>query len=101
MISIEITCEEKWQKAVEAASEHDDKTLDNCIVRLLHWLHGRAKKITISRDYGEHCFFFSEIYEDGSVGICGGIVFHGFKENGYQENGSVMAEPTCGWQIHT
>lgn len=101
MISINIHCEEKWQTAVEAARNHDDESLNKCVIRLLGWLHGRAKTIDISSDFGEHCFFFSEEYEDGSTGICGGIVFHGFKGEDYKQNGSVQMSPSYGWQIHT
>ena len=56
---------------------------------------------SISSDFGEHTFFFSENREDGRQGLCGGIVYHGCPEEGYKENGSVSLSPEYGWQIHT
>lgn len=102
-MTLEIVCEEKWWAAQKEAEAHNDLTLNKCVTRLLSWMHEQSniKRIVISSDFGKHCFFFSTYYADGNTGICGGIVFHGFPEEGYVSNGSIQIEPDYGWHIHT
>lgn len=102
-MEIKITCEERWYKAQKLANEHYDDSLDRCVINLMHHMHANSdvKQIVISADFCENCFFFSEFDKDGNAGLCGGIIFHGYPEDGYQENGSVMISPSYGWQIHT
>lgn len=101
-MEIKIYCRAKWIKARDAARVHNDKTLDSCILRLMSFLEwNNSDMIAIDSDFGEHTFAFAVIREDGSVSMNGGIVFHGFPEDGYMENGSTMIEPDYGWHIHT
>ena len=86
---------------MEESRENGDNTLKECVWSIMSWLHGKTVAIEISADFGDRNFFFSEIMEDGSCGICGGIIFHGFPNEGFQQNGSVMVVPSYGWHIHT
>ncbi len=98
----EVRCKEKLRKAMELSREHDDKTLRDCIYRLVSFCFWKdAEKVVLYSDYYEHSFTFTVFNEDGSVAINGGVIFHGFPEQGYRESGSVCIEPTYGWQIHT
>lgn len=45
-------------------------------------------------------FAFSEMF-NGKPRLCGGIIFHGWAETGYQENFSVQLSPSYGWAMHT
>ena len=56
---------------------------------------------TISSDFCEHSFGFSDQRVNGQISLCGGIIFHGFPDEGYTENGSVMLSPSYGWSRHT
>lgn len=84
---------------INEGEEHEDYSL---IERLdyMRWVTGghniMRKEIPVSlcTDYGKALFFSHELY-------CCGIVFHGYKDDGYQQNGSVMLSPSCGWQQHT
>lgn len=99
---LKIQCKDKWRKAKEASREHYDKTFDACFSRLLaRSTNENVKEVIVTSEHGEHCFFFREVYENGGTGICGGIIFHGFPDSGYKENGSVMLSPSFGWSIHT
>ena len=64
------------QKAMERFHENTWKheSLNNCLINLLRW-DGEGK-IVVMADSGEKDFFFREIRDDGSNGMCGGIVFH-------------------------
>ena len=97
-----IKCKEKFKKAMELSREHDDKTFANCMCRLLSFYCWKdVEKVVLYNDYYEHSFTFTVYNEDGSISINGGVIFHGFPEQGYRESGSVCIEPTYGWQIHT
>lgn len=52
-------------------------------------------------DFAPYSMTFSERREDGGCGLCGGIIYHGTPDSGYEENGSVSISPSYGWQIHT
>ena len=99
---LEILCPEKWFKALQHAWDTEDQSLKNCLWNLMNWSQrDKRSTITISSDFGEHCFFFSNKDENGDVGICGGIIYHGNPKDGYKTNGSVQLTPSYGWQIHT
>ena len=99
---LEIKCKEKFKKAVELSRENNDKTLRDCLYRLLtFYCWEGAEKVVLYSDFCEHSFTFRVFNEDGTTTINGGVIFHGFPNIGYRENGSVSIEPTYGWQIHT
>ena len=98
----EILCKERFKEAMELSREHRDQTFSNCMMRLLSYLTwNNADKVRLTRDWDEHCFNFAVLRADGSVMLNGGVIFHGFPESGYKQNGSVQIDPSYGWQIHT
>ena len=94
-----INCEDRFRKAVEVARDTRDNSLRDCIFRLLTWQS--VNKVVISSDYEEHSFVFSTYREDGTTYICGGLIYHGNPETGYNQAGSVQLNPSYGWHIHT
>lgn len=97
--SIKVRAEIK--KQLQYAEEHNDKSLINCLRRFRNWTYlGDNHQIRISKDWAERSFFFSE--EKGEkIGICGGIIYHGYPEEGYKTNLSIQLTPNYGWSIHT
>ena len=98
----EIICKERFKEAMKLSREHRDQTFGNCMMRLLSFLTwDNADKVRLTREWGEHCFYFEVYRADGSVMLNGGVIFHGFPESGYKQNGSAQIDPSYGWQIHT
>lgn len=98
----EIMCKERFKEALELSREHRDQTFGNCMMRLLSYLTwDSAATVRLSRDWYDHCFNFAVLDASGRVLLNGGVIFHGFPEGGYKQNGSVSIEPSYGWQIHT
>lgn len=98
----EIMCKERFKGAMELSREHRDQTFSNCMMRLLSYLTwNNADKVQLAGDWDEHCFNFAVLRADGSIMLNGGVIFHGFPESGYKQNGSVQIDPSYGWHIHT
>lgn len=98
----EIMCKERFKEAMKLSREHYDKTFGNCMMRLLSYLTwDNAAVVRLRRDWDDYCFQFVVMDENGNVLLNGGVIFHGFPESGYKQNGSVQLEPSYGWQIHT
>ena len=79
-----------------------DRSLDSCISRLMKW--DGDGTILISCDFHEQSFYFQETREDGSRGMCGGIIFHGAHDHGGDGSGptfSVSGGTVDGYMIHT
>ena len=84
------------------ALQHNDTSLMDCLRRFRHYMKkGAAHKIVICRDFSERSFTFYEDYGNERYGLNGGIIFHGYPEEGYRENCSVQLTPSYGWSIHT
>lgn len=86
--------------------QHPYDSFQNCIFRILQWelnsqLQNEGNEYFIGSEFGEHCLSFSEHRVDGRYGLCGGIIYHGFPDTGYKENGSVQLEGSYGWSTHT
>ncbi len=78
-----------------------EKSLKQCLQSLEKW----QGIITIYRDLCDPLsFFFKQRYDNGQCGICGGIIYHGARDN-YGSGGaptfSVCITPTQGYRIHT
>lgn len=98
----EMTCKKEFKEAIELSREHCDLTFGKCMQQLLSYLTwDNADKVRLSRDWDEYCFNFAVLRADDSVMLNGGVIFHGFPEIGYKQNGSVQIDPSYGWQIHT
>lgn len=79
-----------------------ENSLDRAICLLLRW-QGNGT-IEVSRDFHEPSFFFQEMNEDGTRGVCGGIIFHGEFDNGGDGSAptfSVNLDNSYGYSIHT
>lgn len=94
-----IECKDRFRKAVDVARDTRDNSLFDCVSSLLTW-HG-VSKVFVSSGYEEHSFLFSAYRKDGKIHTCGGIVYHGNPETGYNQAGSFQLNPSYGWHIHT
>lgn len=87
---------------VRYAIQHNDNSLLDCVRRFRNYTkRGPLHRIVIGRDYSYRSFTFYEDYGNQRYGIYGGIIFHGYPNEGYRENYSVQLNPSFGWSIHT
>lgn len=95
-------CEKYFNEQLEYAKQHNDESLENILRRFKHRVKQSSDhKIVINKDgYAERSFVFREIY-GGECHLFGGIIFHGYPEEGYIHNGSTQLVPSFGWQTHT
>jgi len=108
-MKIEITCPEKWRNAWKKSNEamrdgviDESQSLQAVLSRVMNYLMwDNVEEVRISSDFDKDCFLFGIYREDGSLSMNGGIIFHGFPNGGYVENGSVQLSPNYGWHIHT
>lgn len=100
-IIFDAVAQERFNKCKAYTEARGDKSLSKCIARLASWT---SKEIHISPDIDEMSFFFREFHDEGIMGICGGIIYHG-ERDGYGSGGaptfSVCLKPTSGYSIHT
>lgn len=106
MANIKFTSEKAWERYKKCRQDSRDMgehSLQTCIDRLMYW--GRfGTDIYIACDFDELSFTFREVNPDGSVGVCGGIIFHGKRDGFGSGNGptfSVTMDDNEGYQIHT
>lgn len=97
---------ERYRECLSFAYEHRlAANLHEVFARLLSWEsydeREQQSEVVIGMDWDDKSFSFSVHNPDGTIGICGGIIYHGCPADGYLENGSVMLSPSYGWQIHT
>ena len=99
---LSINCQLDYlQEQLNYAKEHDDNSLSDILKHLENRPRvARSHRIQIDKDFTERSFIFTEIIND-VVELRGGIIFHGYPEEGYKENYSTLLAPTFGWQIHT
>ena len=99
---LKINCPATYlEEQLQYAKKHNDNSLDNILKRLSdrprcadnHYIH-------IDKDFAERSFIFTE-FINGKVEMRGGIIFHGYPDEGYKENCSVQLTPLYGWQVHT
>ena len=96
-----IECEDYFNEQLEYAKAHNDTSLQDCIDRFNRRIkQGGDHKIVIFRDYTERSFLFREMY-GGKSHLCGGIIFHGYPDEGYRVNDSIQLSPSYGWSTHT
>lgn len=91
----------KLKELIIDCHNHDDDSLMDCLKRFhLYTRCATDQYIEVNYNPGYNEFVFSE-HTNGKVGLVGGIVFHGWPEIGYSENGSVQLSPRYGWSTHT
>lgn len=100
--SINFLCEDSYVKEQLAyAEQHDDNSLKNIFESFKKRPRcNDSHEITVSRDFAERSFIFTE-FIGGKHKLSGGIIFHGYPDEGYKENYSVQLSQTFGWSIHT
>lgn len=87
---------------VNYATQHNDNSLMDCLKRFRNYMKKtKGHKIVICRDFSDRSFTFYEDFGNDHYGMNGGIIFHGYPEEGYKENCSVQLTPSYGWSIHT
>ena len=76
---MKIMCQEHYDEVVRYAKKLGDSSLQVCLAKLKSWeKHScRPCEIELYRDFAPHSFMFKQRYSDGSLGIVGGLVYHG------------------------
>lgn len=91
----------KLKALITDCRKHGDDSLLSCLKRFHRYRRVATNQhIQVSYNPGYNEFTFCEV-TNGSIGLVGGIIFHGWSETGYQSNGSVQLSPQYGWSIHT
>lgn len=91
----------KLKELIQDCHNHNNESLLKCLKRF-HNYRQQAKDHKVSVWYNEYRneFSFTEMV-NGRGRLNGAIIFHGWPESGYQENGSVQLDPRYGWASHT
>ena len=96
---MKILNEEHFQNVKRYAESIGDTSLQNCLDRLKKWEENpdHPSEISLYYDHAPYSFGFTQRYPDGSIGIVGGLLYHGIPDQSF----AVTLEPFHGWQIHT
>ena len=96
---MKILNEEHFQNVKRYAESIGDTSLQNCLDRLNKWEENpdHPSEISLYYDHAPYSFGFTQRYPDGSIGIVGGLLYHGIPDQSF----AVTLEPFHGWQIHT
>ncbi|MFR9546020.1 MAG: DUF4120 family protein [Rikenellaceae bacterium] len=94
-----IHCQDHYDEVVKYAKSIGDTTLSTCLARLQSWEQNSNRPCTIhlSKDFAPYSFGFSQHYPDGTVGIVGGLLYHGNPD----QSRAVTLDPLHGWSTHT
>ncbi len=91
----------KLREIIQDCHNHGDDSLMSILRRFHnHRCVAEDHSITVKYREWDNEFVWIEHY-DGEDHIIGHIVFHGWPETGYQQNGSVQIDPRYGWASHT
>lgn len=101
-----IHCQERLDRCLQMAKEHNDESLQKQLDRLKEWEkssieRGYPCEYHLSPDFEPNSFFFSEEYADGHTGLCGGILFHGYDDQPDNSFAVCIDGPARGWRMHT
>ena len=96
---MEIMCQEHYEMAVRYAKELRNESLQKCLDKLKSWEENsrRPCEIELYRDLAPYSFLFKQRYSDGSLGIVGGLVYHGDPDL----SGCYTMNHEDRWQTHT
>lgn len=98
---LQYNCMKEIQKQLKYANEHNDNSLRDILSRLMHRPRvADDHYIVIGKDFTDRSFTFTE-FINGTAEMRGGIIFHGYPDEGYKENYSVQLSKSYGWQMHT
>lgn len=94
-----IHCSEHYAEVEKYAQSIGDTTFHECIERLKSWEQHPDRPCTIhlNKDFAPYSFGFSQHYPDGSIGIVGGLLYHGKPD----QSNAVQLTPFHGWSTHT
>lgn len=96
---MKIICQEHYYEVVRYAKELGDESLQACLSKLRSWEEHshRPCEIELYRDLAPYSFLFKQRYSDGTLGIVGGLVYHGSPDRSccYTMNHEDL------WQTHT
>lgn len=97
-------------KCLSEEKKHDDRSFSQCLMQLFTWVTGyngdtpcynEDAYIKIYTDScNEYSFGFTQYRADGSVGIVGGILFHGWPSEKDTSHAVCLTKPNA-WMIHT
>ena len=95
---MKILCQEHFDEVQEFAKKIKDDSFQKCLDSFKRWEQNPNQpcEIELYKDFAPYSFFFKQIYPDGSVGLQGGLLYHGNPDESYSI--------TCSdkkWQIHT
>ena len=96
---MKILNEEHFENVRRYAESIGDTSLQKCLERLKSWEENPdcPCEISLYYDHAPYSFGFTQRYPDGSIGIVGGLLYHGIPDQSF----AVTLEPFHGWQIHT
>lgn len=86
---------------IQDCRNHGNDSLMECLKRFRKYRQiAKDHKIVVKYNEYSNKFSFCELV-NGTPHLCGGIVFHGWPETGYQINNSIQLAPQYGWATHT
>ena len=96
---MKIMCQEHYDEVVRYANELRDESLYACLAKLESWEEHSTRpcEIELYRDFAPHSFLFKQRYPDGTLGIVGGLVYHGTPDR----SGCYTMNHEDLWQTHT
>lgn len=96
---MKIICQKHYDEVVRYAKKLGDSSLQACLAKLKSWEeHSRRPcEIELYRDFAPYSFLFKQRYSDGSLGIVGGLVYHGSPDR----SGCYTMNYEDLWQTHT
>ena len=82
---MKILNEEHFQNVKRYAESIGDTSLQNCLDRLKSWEDNpdHPSEISLYYDHAPYSFGFTQRYPDGSIGIVGGLLYHGIPDRSF------------------
>ncbi len=96
---MKILCQAHYDEVVRYAESIGDNSLQECLDKLKAWEQHASHpcEIELYRDFAPYSFLFKQRYPDGSLGIVGGVVYHGTPD----QSGCYTMNRDDLWQTHT
>mgnify|MGYP000000900625 FL=1 len=96
---MKIMCQKHYDEVVRYAERIGDETLEERLNHLTRWERNpnRPCEIELYKDFAPYSFLFKQRYADGSIGVIGGLVYHGTPDR----SGCYCEPRVHGWEIHT
>lgn len=89
------------KELIQDCRNHDNDSLLSCMKRFHNFARiSSDQRIEIYYNKAWNEFTFCE-YVGDKQRLVGGIIFHGWPETGYKQNGACQIDPHYGWSSHT